>query len=198
MKRLDVLLIFLLLVLCLAWIVWPECQKYYLDFPEKSTRPVRQPAALEEPSAKMEDFTLADQQGQARSFMELTRGSPSLVYFYSGCCGHCSNQLPSLSKLASKGQTQGVTAVGIQYLGNTQSCANRIKEHDLVGAVLADTKGEICNKFGVGDFTVFILDTQGFIRYRGGIDDPQAVEKMLESVAQDSMVEKAEAEESEQ
>ena len=54
------------------------------------------------PGQTMMDFTLADAQGAWRSFAELRAGRQALVYFYSGCCGHCSDELERVPDVARR------------------------------------------------------------------------------------------------
>jgi len=119
----------------------------------------------------MTDFTLNDAAGRPRSLAELRGDRPALLYFYSGCCGHCSEELPKVLAPAHALERRGGVVVGVQYFGDSTACQRKRLEFELPGTVLADTNGEVCSGFGVGDFTVFALDADGVIRYRGPIGD---------------------------
>ena len=118
----------------------------------------------------MPDFRLDDTDGDPRSLSEVRGDRPALVYFYSGCCGHCSDQLPGMSELARDYDRSGAAIIGVEYLGNTSTCRKNREEFELLGTVLADSDGQVCGRMDVGDFTVFTLDEEGVIRYRGSVD----------------------------
>lgn len=110
---------------------------------------------------------------------ELTAGRISLVYFYSGCCGHCSAKLPEVAALARRCDARGVTVVGVEYGGSRESCGRNRREFDLPGTLIPDERGQICNPLGVRELAVLVLDEQGNFVYRGGPEDPAAVERAL-------------------
>ncbi len=44
-----------------------------------------------------------------------------------------------------------------------------------------NTKGEVCARMGVGEFTTMTLDKNGIIPYRGAnVDNPQQIRKSLD------------------
>ena len=116
------------------------------------------------------DFTLRSAAGQEVSFSELRGSRPAFLYFFSGCCGHCSAELPKITAMADELEMEGKVIVGVQYLGNGEACRRIREDHGLPGTLLADSDGALCGRFGVGDFTVFEVDAAGFIRYRGDVD----------------------------
>jgi peroxiredoxin len=128
------------------------------------------PAGQARVGRPMADFALNDTAGQARTLAELRGGKPALLYFYSGCCGHCADELPKILAPAREFERRGAAVVGVQYFGDSASCQRKRVEFELPGTVLADATGEVCGMFGVGDFTVFTLDAAGVIRYRGPVD----------------------------
>lgn len=109
----------------------------------------------------------------------LTCGRPSLVYFYSGVCDHCRSGLPKVAALARRCDARGVTVVGVEYGGSRDSCGRHRKEFDLPGTLLPDERGEVCGPLGVHELAVMVLDKEGTPLYRGGADDPGAVERAL-------------------
>ena len=125
------------------------------------------------------DFTLENQDGERTECSKLIDGRKSLLYFYSGCCGHCSDQLPVLSRMAKRLIDENIAIVGVEYLGDSKSCSGNKSEFDLVGTIFADPDGATCRTFGVGDFTVFTVDRGGVVRYRGRPDNGRAIEESL-------------------
>jgi peroxiredoxin len=118
----------------------------------------------------MRDFALDDGDGNRVEFSELRGTRPAFVFFYSGCCGHCSEQLPRVAEFAESLEQRETAVVGVQYRGDSESCRRVSADLRLPGTILADSDGSVCGQFGVGDFTVFSVDAEGIIRYRGKFD----------------------------
>jgi peroxiredoxin len=130
---------------------------------------------------KMPDFSLSNQDGKDTEFYRLVKGKKALVYYFMGCCGHCVTLLPKMSELAQEARAHQIAVVGIQYYGNSQMCKFSMDKHKIVGTVLADSRGEICRRMGVGEFTTMTLDPDGVIRFRGpDINNIDQIKKSLE------------------
>ncbi len=67
----------------------------------------------------------------------------------------------------------------MEYLGGPDTCSSNRVKYELVGTILADSDGEVCRTFAVGDLTVFTADRRGIVRYRGGLGDLRAIEDSL-------------------
>ena len=128
---------------------------------------------------KIMEISALNQDNQMRNLSQLIAGKNSLVYFYSSCCGHCNQQLAKFSTMKDKLAQNSIEMVGVQYLGNTQICKVNAERYQFPGNILLDPKGEICGQFGVGDFTILTLDSQGIIQFRGNADDAAVIEKSL-------------------
>lgn len=131
---------------------------------------------------KMADFTLADQTGEEKSFYGVAKGKKTLVYYFMGCCNHCVALLPKISGVAKEAEKQGAAVVGVQYYGNTEFCKFAAGQHHLPGTIFADSKGEICGRMGVGEFTTMVLDKNGVILIRvENVDNEDQLRKVLSS-----------------
>ena len=129
--------------------------------------------------SRLKDFTLKDEEGEPTACSTLVEGRKALLYFYSGCCGHCSGQLPELARITRRLQSESIAIVGVEYFGDSETCSSNRAKYDLVGTSLADSNGEACKTFAVGDLTVFTADRRGIVRYRGGVGDLRAIEDSL-------------------
>jgi hypothetical protein len=109
----------------------------------------------------------------------LTSGRPSLVYFYSGGCRHCVDKLPEAAALVRRMEARGATVVGVEYLGTRESVDRHRAEFSLPGTLLPDEQGMICHGMGAMELTLVVLDVRGETQYRGGGEDPAAVELAL-------------------
>ena len=129
--------------------------------------------------SRLKDFTLKDEEGEPTACSKLVEGRKALLYFYSGCCGHCSGQLPELARITRRLQSENIATVGVEYLGGPDTCSSNRVKYELVGTILADSDGEVCRTFAVGDLTVFTADRRGIVRYRGGLGKLQAIADSL-------------------
>ena len=169
--------------ICLSWLSASKLSKAQLppgagQLPSVAAETPRASAGVRVGS-RLKDFTLKDEKGEPTACSKLVEGRNSLLYFYSGCCGHCSGQLPELARITRRLQSENIAIVGVEYFGDSETCASNRAKYDLVGTSLADSNGEACKTFAVGDLTVFTADRRGIVRYRGGLDELRAIEDSL-------------------
>lgn len=162
--------------ICLSWMSASKLSNAQL--PSAATETPRVSTGVR-PGNHLKDFTLKDEDGEPTACSKLIEGRKAFLYFYSGCCGHCSGQLPELARITRRLQREAVAIVGVEYLGDSDTCSANRAEHELVGTILADSNGEICRAFAVGDLTVFTADRRGIVGYRGGVADLRAIEDSL-------------------
>lgn len=124
------------------------------------------------------DFSLDDQNGDNKNIQSLIKDKPSVVFVYSGCCGHCQDELKKLVPFIDKYKNQEMVFVGVQWMGNSKICLIKAKELNLTGTVLADSEGKASAMLGVGDFILFVVDQKGMIRYRGAFDEASILQAL--------------------
>ena len=123
------------------------------------------------PGETMPDFTLPDEDMTDHALHDLIAGKKAVLYYFLGCNADNVKQLGTLSPLLAGLQKDGWAVVGIQYFGSSAICKFSARENHLVGTVVMDTTGQVCNQLGIGGFTVMTVDGRGTIRYRGPIDE---------------------------
>ncbi len=129
---------------------------------------------------KAADFSLLNQDNQMTKFSSATRGKRALLYFYMACCADCGQRLKKLSDINQTLSNNKIEMMGVQYFGNTQMCQVSAKKYKFPGSVMVDSKGEVCARYGVGDFTVITINAEGVILYRGNGDDAAAIKRSLQ------------------
>ncbi|MEW6734944.1 MAG: TlpA disulfide reductase family protein, partial [Acidobacteriota bacterium] len=112
------------------------------------------------------DFSLLDESGRSRTFSELRDGHPTLVYFFAGGCRHCQSLLPQMESLTTRVRERGYRVVGIQYYGSPEQGREFLDRYKLPSPILADSQAEVCSRFKVGEFTVFLVGANNNLYFR--------------------------------
>lgn len=122
---------------------------------------------------EVRDFSLQDQLGQIRSFRELRNNKYTLVYFFAGGCGHCLQMLPKLqeNKLLYRAKELGYEVIGISFYGRPQQDKAIAEKFGLPSPILADPQGAVCRSFGVGEFTIALINADNILYYREVINN---------------------------
>ncbi len=117
---------------------------------------------------KVRDFSLQDENNQVRSFQELRNNKFTLVYFFAGGCGHCLQMLPKLqeNKLLYRAKELGYEVIGISFYGRPQQDKVIAEKFGLPSPILADPQGAVCRSFGVGEFTIALINADNILYYR--------------------------------
>ncbi|MFY9223174.1 MAG: TlpA disulfide reductase family protein [Blastocatellia bacterium] len=117
---------------------------------------------------KVRDFSLQDENNQIRSFQELRNNKFTLVYFFAGGCGHCLQMLPKLqeNKLLYRAKESGYEVIGISFYGRPQQDKVIAEKFGLPSPILADPQGAVCRSFGVGEFTIALINADNILYYR--------------------------------
>src|SRR5438105_1105920 len=114
----------------------------------------------------MLDFSLQDEFGRERTFSEAHSGRPAFVYFFSGGCSHCFNMLQKMGPVIARAQERGFRVIGIEYYGTPDQGQQFRQKYNLPTPILADPKGEVCGRFGVGEFTAFLVGADNNLYFR--------------------------------
>ncbi len=128
---------------------------------------------------KLINSVFDDQEGQPQSLLKIINGKKGFIYFYSGCCGHCSEQLIKVADLVKLFNDETIAIVGIQYMGGKTCTLTEQSQYEIKGMRISDAGGEICSQYGVGDFTVIVSNKDSVIQYRGGMDNINKIQKCL-------------------
>ena len=100
------------------------------------------------------------------------RGHIVVLDFWASWCGPCHKQQPDLDKLAAEFMPRGMVFVGVDMLDDDASGRAYIAEYGVPYPSLADTDGEIANRFSVpAPPMTMVIDGGGHIikRILGGI-----------------------------
>lgn len=123
----------------------------------------------------VEKFTLPDMHGKDRAFDELTAGKKLVVVAFLGVdCPLARLYAPRLEELNTQFAKQGVAFIGVD--SNQQDSLTDMtafaQKHGVTFPLLKDRDQTVADKFGVErNPSVYVLDADRKIRYRGRIDD---------------------------
>ncbi len=123
---------------------------------------------------KIEDFTLDDFRGRARSLKDWSDSKLVVVAFLGTECPLANLYAPRLAELAERWTPKGVAFIGIN--SNMQDSVTEVgahaQRHKMKFAVLKDAGNKIADRFGaLRTPELFVLDKDRTVRYRGRIDD---------------------------
>lgn len=114
-------------------------------------------------------FSAKTDQGVEQSLADAQAQSFALVYFFAADCNHCANLLRSRGTLFEDASKIGFKPIGVAALGPNFGMAQLTLIRDqfrLPSPVFGDVNDKICGKYGVGEFTVFLIDEQANIYFR--------------------------------
>jgi peroxiredoxin len=132
-------------------------------------------AAAKTPVAKVEKFTLPDMHGKDRSFDTLTADKKLVVVAFLGVdCPLARLYAPRLEELNAEFAKQGVAFIGIDanHQDSLTDMTAFAQKHGVTFPLLKYRDQAVADKFGVErNPSVYVLDADRKIRYRGRIDD---------------------------
>lgn len=114
-------------------------------------------------------FSAKTDKGIEKSLTEAQGKSPALVYFFAVDCNHCANVLRTRGSLFEDAAKQDFKPIGVSALGpnfGISQLALISEQFQLPSPVFGDVDDKICGKYGVGEFTIFLLDEEGNIYFR--------------------------------
>ena len=127
---------------------------------------------------KIENFTLDDYRGRARSLADWSDAKLVVVAFLGTECPLANLYVPRLAELAGQFESRGVVFVGINsnQQDSLTEVASHAQRHRVPFAVLKDPANTIADRFGaVRTPEVFVLDGDRVVRYWGRIDDQYGI-----------------------
>ncbi len=133
-------------------------------------------AADEQPriGRKIDDFTLDDYRGRARSLSDWADSKVVVVAFMGTECPLANLYVPRLTELAAQFEAQGAVLLGIN--SNQQDSITEVAAHaqrfNVPFPILKDPGNKVADQFGaIRTPEVFVLDADRVVRYWGRIDD---------------------------
>ena len=129
------------------------------------------------PLDKVEDFSLADYNGNKHSLSQYKDSKAIVVMFIATECPVSKAYNARMEKLFKEYNEKGFTFLGIN--SNKAESVSRIKEHavenELTFTILKDEKNVIADKFGAS-FTpeIYVLDGSFNVLYHGRIDNSKS------------------------
>jgi peroxiredoxin len=144
-----------------------------------STATGDEPSDNKPPVARIEDFTLADHQGQEHRYSELAGDHVAVVVFLGTECPLVNLYTARLNRLHETYAAQGVVLIGVysNRQDTAEEVADHVREHHLAFPVLMDPKHLVADLLRAKRTPeVFLLDQKRAVRYRGRIDDQYGVD----------------------
>jgi hypothetical protein len=125
---------------------------------------------------KMPDFTFTTVDGED---VQLYRDgvAPAVVTEFLIGCGDCQTKFEYFPKLVPPIEAAGEEVVNVAYMGRAHSIRNYFEGRNFGGPVHIDKASAMQRHFGIGTFTVWLLDRHGTILFQG---PPQQAEAQLE------------------
>lgn len=126
------------------------------------------PTALAKASEELSDFSLQDENGEQQSFRAIKGDKPALIYFFAGGCGHCLQMLPKMqqTEILYRAKSLGYAVMAVEYYGSPTHGKQMQQEYSLPSPILADQQAQVCGKFGVGEFTIFLVGADNILYFR--------------------------------
>ena len=127
---------------------------------------------------KIADFTLRDYRGAERSLKEFTQHKLVVVAFLGCECPVAKLYGARLAELAKEYEAKSVAFVGINsnQQDGVSAIAHYTRAHKIEFPVLKDVGNVVADLFGAEKTPeVFVLDSQGVIRYAGRVDDQYGI-----------------------
>jgi peroxiredoxin len=146
------------------------------------------------PGSKAPTFTLKDADGAEHSLNEFLKSKFAVVMFIATQCPVSNAYNERIVALNNEYASKGVTFIGIN--SNRQESAAEVKEHSAKHgfkfAVLKDPGNTVADAYGAQVTPeIFVIDSQGMVRYHGRIDDSQDTEDIKSrdlSIALDALI----------
>jgi cytochrome c biogenesis protein CcmG, thiol:disulfide interchange protein DsbE len=93
------------------------------------------------------------------------RGKPVVMNFFASWCDPCREEMPLINELASKGETDGYSVLGIAVEDGRAAVTEFAKETKLVFPIALDLNSTVKRAYRIfGPPATFFIDGQGIIR----------------------------------
>lgn len=107
------------------------------------------------------NFSAKTDQGVEDSLTSVQNKSSALVYFFAADCNHCANVLRTRGNLFETLSKQGFKPIGVSALGPNFGSSQLTLIRDqfqLPSPVFGDVNDQVCKQYGIGEFTIFLID----------------------------------------
>jgi peroxiredoxin len=121
------------------------------------------------PSDDVVGFTLPNLAGENISLSDFLGKKVVLLVFGASWCPHCLKEIPELKEIYEKFKDRDFVLLSIDIGESKKKVEAFVKENSLPYPVLLDEKSEAASSYKVyGIPTVFLIDRQGKIAFKGG------------------------------
>ncbi len=93
--------------------------------------------------------------------------APAVVTEFLAFCPDCEASARLFPDLAREVVAAGQRVVNLAYMGHPPQVRAYLKDKDFGGPTWIDHEGKVQRHFGIGTFTVWLLDRDGTIRFQG-------------------------------
>jgi peroxiredoxin len=136
------------------------------------------------------EFTLPDTNGKSRSLASLKGKKGTLIFFTSARCPMIVAYHERLRQIVKDYQAKGFNVVGVN--SNATESAEEIKKHaaekQLAYPVLRDEGAKVADQFNAQVTPeMYLLDADGKLVYRGGVDDNRSADLVKANYLRDAM-----------
>lgn len=128
---------------------------------------------------RMPDVTLTTVDGDDIQLYREDGVAPAVVTEFLIGCADCKSKFDYFPKLVPAIQSAGEEIVNVAYMGNAARIRGYFADKNYGGPVHIDKGSALQRHFGIGTFTVWLLDRHGNILFQG---TPQQAEERLEHV----------------
>jgi len=114
------------------------------------------------------DFKLMNLKGEEISLSSFRGNKAVLLVFWATRCYVCREEIPTLKKIYSKYQPQGLEILAVSIMESKEKLSSFAKQNNLSYPILMDLEGKAASLYQVvGIPTNVIIDKQGAIQFKG-------------------------------
>lgn len=118
------------------------------------------------------NFALKNEQDTVTFLKEAQGNKPAFVYFFAADCPHCIKLLKTIGEVLPQLNKEGIQPIGVDALGPNGGQAQLTvvqQQYNLPTPIFGDVTDQVSNKYGVGDFTIFLVGSDSNIYLRRSI-----------------------------
>lgn len=174
---------YLVILIALLTLISSNCSKSTcpLSLPaDKQSQSNETPKVLANDD-RLPEFDIARFDGGTLSSGDIV-GKPVMIVFWTAWCPACKEEAPQINRIAADFEPKGLSVIGINIGESDARIREGIRDFGIKYVVAKDSDASVARSFGVvGTPTVFIVDRDGMIRYKGN-EIPKNYVELLESI----------------
>lgn len=144
---------------------YPEVEKAFEEMEQEQEQPTSAVPTTTEDSLA---FTAPLYKGGTFDSSEVIGKKPVIFVFFATWCPYCMKEVPTVNKLAKRGQNEGFSIYGVNYQQTEKIVEQFHNEYDISYPIIMDKEGEITRKYRVFGIPFIIgFDSSGTIRFEG-------------------------------